>query len=298
MGILKGILKFFDNITWYLTYHTEIVFAVVVIAGLFVLINMVRLNILNNAVRNNPTNENVKAYISFLKRAIIINRPNVWAKLRNTYYFVRDMENVDYALRLKLCDVLQRKGVNGIVPPKQNPGQQGHQLSEEKARQAGLDGEKQAAYALKWLDENRFKVFGSTRLSDGGEPQEFDSIVIGDRAIFNIEVKNYVGDLIIDENGNWYRVVNGSKTGMENPVFQVTRHNKVLNRILGGKLPIVDMIVWANVESVIEGAQYSHVQVVKVDQLTYFIENFDGGRPLSREERDFAANRIRECTQG
>ena len=214
-------------------------------------------------IRQNPSNENVKAYVSLVKKISIPNHPSWWNTLRQTYYVVRDLESIDYDIRVKLCEVLQKKGVSGVHHPKQYHYQQ----SEEKIRQAGQEGEKQVAYALKWLDKNRFKVFNNIKLSDGGEPQEFDSIVIGDQAAFNIETKNYIGDLTIDEEGNWYRIVNGNKFGTENPIFQVKRHHKVLHNILEGKLPIVDLIVWTNIESVIEGVQYSPVKVIKIDQL-------------------------------
>ena len=126
------------------------------------------------------------------------------------------------------------------------------------------------------------------------EAQEFDSIVIGDKAVFNIETKNYIGDLVIDEQGNWYRLVNGHKFGTENPIFQVKRHNRVLNNILGGGVPIVDLVVWSNLESIIEGAHYSPVKVIKLDQLTYFIESFNEGRNLTREEINLIIKRIED----
>ncbi len=189
-----------------------------------------------------------------------------------------------------MCETLRKKGTSGVHPPRQN----NNAYSEEKIRKAGQEGEKQVGYALKWLDKKRFKVFNNVKLSDGGEPQEFDSIVVGDRAIFNIETKNYIGDLTIDIEGNWYRIVNSQKIGTENPVFQIQRHHKVLDNILEGKLPIVDLVIWANVESIIEGALNSPVKIIKVDQLTYFIENYKEGRELSKEERDLAVNKIKK----
>jgi len=57
-------------------------------------------------------------------------------------------------------------------------------------------------------------------------------------------------------------------------------------------LPIVNLIVWANVDSVIEGVQNSLVKVIKVDQLTYFIDNYKEGQKLSEEDRIFAIRAI------
>lgn len=247
-----------------------------------------KLNKLSKEIRINPSNENVRAFTYVLKKTSVTNHPKNWTFLRQTYLSVKDVESVDYELRLQLCELLTKKGTNGVYPPRQNY----QQHSEEKIKQAGEEGEKQVAYALKWLDKKRFKVFNNLRLSDGGESQEFDSIVVGDKAIFNIETKNYIGDLTIDEEGNWYRIVNGNKTGTENPVFQVRRHHAVLDNVLEGRLPIVDLVVWANVESIIEGAANSPVKVIKVDQLTYFIENFDEGTSLSNEDINFAVKKI------
>jgi hypothetical protein len=163
----------------------------------------------------------------------------------------------------------------GMLGKKQFIQNSRHSISQEeqevKIRQAGEKGEKDVAYALEWLDKNRFQSFKNIRLSHGGESQEFDNIVVGDKAVFNIETKNYIGDLTIDEDGNWYRIVNGHKSGMESPVFQVKRHNKILNNILGSKVTIVDLIVWANVSSVIEGIKNFPVKVIKADQLNHKI---------------------------
>ncbi|HOK42242.1 MAG TPA: nuclease-related domain-containing protein [Thermoclostridium caenicola] len=291
--ILNKIRIFFSRIIDFFLEYPLVLFFIIMIIGLYYFVSQIQLAIRQRAVMRKPSNETVQAFIAQVKRTIINNHPRSWNSLRQAYYAVKDAENVDFELRLKLCEVLQKKGVNGVHPPRQP-----HYLqNEEKIKQAGQEGEKKVAYALKWLDRNRFKVFANIRLSDSGEAQEFDSIVIGDKAVFNIEIKNYTGNLTIDQEGNWYRVVNGHKTGMENPVFQVKRHHKVLNNILEGKIPIVDLIVWANIESVIEGAQYSLVKVIKVDQLTHFIENYDEGRSLSKEETAFAISRIQSSMQ-
>ena len=159
----------------------------------------------------------------------------------------------------ELCELLQKKGVSGIYYTKRFSKEE----QEERIRQAGEKGEKDVAHALEWLDKNRFKVFTDVRLPYAGKSQQFDTIIVGDKALFNIETKNFIGNLTIDEEGNWYRTVGGSKIGTENVNFQVRRHNKVLNNILEGELPIVDLIVWSNVESIIEGAQYSSTRIIK-----------------------------------
>lgn len=242
----------------------------------------------SKSIRRKPSNEGIKKYVHFIEKTGIPNYPGMWGTLRETYRQISERDDIDYNLKLQLFEALRVKGTKGVYPPRKSSGIS----DEEKIRQAGEERERQVSYALKWLDRDKFKVFSNIRLSDGGEPQEFDTIVVGDKAVFNIETKNYIGDLTIDREGNWYRIVNGKKSGTENPVFQVKRHNKVLENVLESKIPIVDLIVWTNVESVIEGAQYSPVKVLKVDQLTYFIENYNEGEDLSREEISFAIEAI------
>lgn len=290
--ILRKIwLSLMSVIDFFLKYPI-VLFSIIMIIGIYVLVSRIRLAIRQRAVMRNPSNETVQAFMAQVRRTLIHNHPNSWNALRQTYYAIKDSENVDFELRVKLCEVLQKKGVNGVHPPRQH-----YLQNEEKIKQAGQEGEKKVACALKWLDRNRFKVFSNIKLSDGGETQEFDCIVIGDKAVFNIEIKNYAGNLTIDQEGNWYRVVNGHKSGMENPIFQVKRHHKVLNNILESRIPIVDLIVWANIESVIEGTQYSLAKVIKVDQLTYFIEHFNEGRSLSKDETAFAVSKIQSHMQ-
>ena len=256
----------------------------------------------SKSIRKDPSNEKMEKYVKFMEKIGIPNHPSIWGDLRETYRQVSEREDIDYNLKFQLFEALRVKGTKGIYPPRKSVNISNEE-KEEKIRQAGEEGERQVAYALKWLDKNKFKVFNNIRLSNGGESQEFDNIVVGDKAVFNIETKNYIGDLTIDQEGNWYRIVNGNKSGTENPVFQVKRHNKVLNNVLESKIPIVDLIVWTNVESVIEGAQYSPVKVLKVDQLTYFIESFNEGKDLAREEISFAIgvvekNRIKQSEVG
>ena len=117
--------------------------------------------------------------------------------------------------------------------------------------------------------------------------------MVGDKAIFNIETKNFIGNLEIDEEGNWYRINGDEVLGTENVNFQVRRHHKVLDQVLENRLPIVDLIVWTNIKSIIRGAQNSSAKILKVDQLEEFIEEYNPGSTLSQEEIKFAIESIK-----
>lgn len=252
---------------------------------------------LGSKIRKNPNNKTVKEYISYIAKRTIENNPVTWGSLRETYRQIAERPDIDYELKVKLYETLKLKGTRGIYYPQKQLNLTPEQV-EEKKRHAGEAGEKQVAYALQWLDGERFKVYHNVKLRSGPDTQEFDAIVVGDNAVFNIEVKNYVGNLTIDDDGNWYRVVGGRMTGTENPLFQVKRHHKVLQSVIKIEVPIVDLIVWANVESVIEGAHNSPVKVLKSDRLTYFIENYDEGLEITRDERAFIERTIAANARG
>lgn len=247
---------------------------------------------LGKSLRRKVSNTKVKEYVTYLeKRKSVRGSPNTWGSLRETYRQVCSNEDIDYDLKVQLYEALNVKGTRGIVYPRKSKGHYNENV-EEKIRQAGEEGERQVEHALDWLDSSRFKVFSDIRLPFGGKSQQFDTIIVGDNGVFNIETKNFVGDLYIDEEGNWYRIIGDKKSGTENVNFQVIRHNKVLGNLLEDRIPIIDLIVWTNVESILEGIEYSPTRIIKTDQLVGFIEGYDQEKKLSEKEINFAIEAI------
>ena len=78
---------------------------------------------------------------------------------------------------MKFCE----KGDNGVHPPRQY-----HYKSKEEELMQAKKG-KTINLCIKWLDKNKFKVFNN--INSRMEAQEFDSIVIGDKAVFNVKLK-------------------------------------------------------------------------------------------------------------
>ncbi len=161
------------------------------------------------------------------------------------------------------------------LPNNNNGKYHGKQFTDQKGKQ----GEKNIAYILNWLDKNKFKVFNDVKLkcnAEGipSESQQFDHLVISPNGIFNIETKNYSGDIEINQDGSWTRVINGERRGWESPLFQMQRHRKVLENILGKNYPIIDIVAIANTHSNITGQKNATYHIVKADMLQYFIEQF------------------------
>lgn len=139
---------------------------------------------------------------------------------------------------------------------------------------AGEVGERQVRYALEWLPKDKYIVINSVFLEKGGIIQEYDHLVIGHKGIFSIETKNYSGKITIDTYGNWSRERNNIQQGVENPLAQVERHNKLLKNIIVDKYPIIDIVVIANKDTIVNGMENSPFHVLRHDNITNFIENY------------------------
>lgn len=233
--------------------------------------------------------ELVREYIDVLKKVGIENHPNNWKRLRNTFYMINNQKNVSFEVKEELYKVMVKKGCNlGSLTPKKN-------YEEEKERriiESGEKGENKVSYNLKWLPGD-YKVLRNIRLNYKVESQEFDSIVIGPNGIFHLEIKNHGGEygckIKIDNSGNWTREDSRGESGMENPSFQVERHDMVLNHCLSthfgvNKYKAQGVIVLSNEKTIIEGAENSDIPVIKADQLVKYITNFNNGVSLTTEE--------------
>lgn len=77
-------------------------------------------------LRNNPTNENIKRFTCFARRLYIMpDNPIIWGSLRKTYHSVSENESIDFDLRVKLFEVLKRRGVIGLYYPRSNKNPMG-----------------------------------------------------------------------------------------------------------------------------------------------------------------------------
>lgn len=172
---------------------------------------------------------------------------------------------------------------------------------------AGAEGEKRTAYALKWLAAVGYREiakdcsnkFGSNRLilqntAFVDESQEYDHIIIGRNGIFCIETKNYSGELRIEPSGDWVHVNDDEETGMRNPVFQCDRHHALLQSILGNQVPIVDVICIANDQAIIRGRENCPIAVIKYDQLSRYIQNYATPAALTDQEIESIISKINQ----
>lgn len=240
----------------------------------------------------------LEEYIKYFKWGSILidNQLNLISKNKISSRRI-SKDDVDSAL-LYMYETTSMEEVNNLL--------ERERYSDNK--KMGLPGEMEVEYALKWLDKSYVNIEKITSEKYGekairlynpeyiDEKQEYDNIVIGKQGIFLIEVKNYVGKLCIDENGNWTRIKKeGDVVGEINPVQQIRRHEKLLRSIVGNDVPIINVICMANAKIVLEGVENSIIPVIKSDMLVEYIENYQGtGADLTKEKMSEYRNIIEE----
>lgn len=178
-------------------------------------------------------------------------------------------------------------------------GKEAKQEVQDKIKEAGDIGEQEVKYALRWLDKiymvldegNTIKIRNEKYID---EVQEIDHIVVGPQGVFILETKNYKGKIVIDEQGNWLRDVNGEKRIEKNPIQQIRRHEKLVKSILPESVNVISIICLAHPTSIIENMQMSAVPVVRVDLLSEYIEHFECEKQLSDQEIEQYAQLLME----
>ena len=154
-------------------------------------------------------------------------------------------------------------------------------------KESGDRGEQKVEYALKWLDDSfvRIEKKSIDRVGNSciyihnpafiDEQQEYDHLIVSNKAVFNIETKNYAGKLVIDQYGNWIRKKSDEEEGIKNPIQQIRQHEKMLGSFLPKECPIISIICIANDKAIIEGVENCPIPIVKSDMLVEFLEHWE-----------------------
>lgn len=168
-------------------------------------------------------------------------------------------------------------------------------------REAGMIGEQEVEYALKWLPseyivlEKREGITLQLQLYNDSIRQEIDHIVVGPSGVILIETKNYSGKITIDKNGNWRRETEKGEIGEKNPLQQIERHHYITEKILGEDVPIHDIICIANDSSIIEGTENSVVPIIKSDMLAHYIKKMERYKEMTNEKAQNIIKKIEKA---
>lgn len=124
-------------------------------------------------------------------------------------------------------------------------------------RNAGYQGERSLDYPLSFLHEKEYLIFHDLRLKVGSHYFQIDTLVICQKFILIIEVKNIMGTLYFDQQFHQLiRTINGEETVFPDPVIQLKRQMFQLKQWLDSKqivtLPIIPLVVISNPKALIQ----------------------------------------------
>ena len=95
----------------------------------------------------------------------------------------------------------------------------------------GLKGENKLLYELKSSHIPMYILY-DLNLAYKDYKAQIDYIIITAKNCYVFETKNYYGNLIIDEEDNFYRVVDGVKTSIYSPITQLNRHLDIIKEYI------------------------------------------------------------------
>lgn len=178
------------------------------------------------------------------------------------------------------------------LKPKLNA--EGQRIIEEDIKffNIGYLGEKQLLFELK-NSHMPLHIFYDVNLEYEDLKSQIDFIIIGEYKIFIIECKNYVGDIVIDNQGNFIRKYNNKKEGIYSPITQNERHTKLLIEKIKSRQTsfwklrnfnfdkeFIPVVVFTNPKNVIQmhyAPKTIKNKIIRNDKLIEFIKENDKG---------------------
>lgn len=139
--------------------------------------------------------------------------------------------------------------------PKVN--EEGKRLLEKdiKFLEIGIAGEKQILFELQNSNIPMY-IFHDVYYEFNDLNAQIDFIIVTSYKIFVIECKNIIGDVLINDKGNFIRNYNGKSEGMYSPITQNERHIELISNMIYEKKGILGKLFFnstikQNIESVI-----------------------------------------------
>lgn len=118
--------------------------------------------------------------------------------------------------------------------------------NELKLLNIGLKGEKQILFEL--LNSNiPMYIFHDVYYEWGNLNAQIDFVVVTEQKVFIIECKNMVGNVIINDKGDFIREYNDIKEGMYSPVTQNKRHIDLLCNLILANQNLVGKFIKRNI---------------------------------------------------
>lgn len=156
-------------------------------------------------------------------------------------------------------------------------------IDEYKRKEVGNIGEKLVRNILNDLNPEKYMVLNGPVLKKDGVVKEFDHIVLGHNGCFVIETKAFgMSDgrpckscLFIDKGDKWIIRKNKNNRDLESPTAQIKEEKQILEIIIDLPINIHPILVLSNSELFVKQNIKLDYDVVVVDKLQEFIENYD-----------------------
>ncbi|NHM30659.1 NERD domain-containing protein [Neobacillus terrae] len=149
----------------------------------------------------------------------------------------------------------------------------------------GLIGEKHVSNILNKLDPQENILLNDLYIpKENGQTTQIDHLLISNKGLFVIEMKNYSGWILGSEKSqNWTQLIYKRKEKFYNPIWQNSTHIKALENYLGDTLagvPIYSIIVFGKNATLKFKEPFSKAQVIKSNQLLNVINSTSIAAPL------------------
>lgn len=153
-------------------------------------------------------------------------------------------------------------------------------------QRAGFNGEEKTAYSLETVGCPH-ETIANVELKSGRHMTELDFVVVTEKGIFVIEVKNPCRDVVICENGNYCTLRDGEYVEEQNIGIKIN-DKRYLTRKLLNAAGFVDaklnmIVAFANSKIKVSN-QYEFVRVCSLSALPNIIESFEGPALYTEEE--------------
>ena len=155
---------------------------------------------------------------------------------------------------------------------------------QEKLKNSNNEGEKTVNYAIEWFiksnqDKKIVAINGDCESKYRldcillnkpdfiDDPQEYDHILVCPAGIILIETKHWKGTVEIRNDGQWIRENEGEKIGVENPKFQMHRHELMMQKI-APNIKTYSLLCFSNGKIIINGKDnFTGYPITTIDQL-------------------------------
>ncbi|MDM5317087.1 nuclease-related domain-containing protein [Fictibacillus sp. b24] len=131
-------------------------------------------------------------------------------------------------------------------------------IAEDLAKsKSGITGERSLQYFYRYLPQDKVRFLHHIRISHMDYYFQVDTLLLTNKFLLLLEIKNYAGHLYFDEkHGQLIRTLNNKRDIFEDPLLQAKRQafhlSKIINKHKYPSIPIETMVVFTHPKAYIE----------------------------------------------